>query len=201
MEKDYYKILSGNKCYLSPILLDDVDHYVAWFNDLSVTINLSHTGEIYTLEKELKVLESFSKGYMFAILDKGTNKLIGIAGFTDISLIDRRAIYHIVIGDKNFWNKGYGLESTKQILDYGFNILNLHNIYLSVFSFNQRAICCFERAGFRSVGKLTGYKQVAGEKFDLNFMEISSDEYVSEYVTKILDEVKQDKGGMSLKLV
>ena len=35
------------------------------------------------------------------------------------------------------------------LLAYGFKILNLNNVMLKVFSFNQRAIRSYEKAGFR----------------------------------------------------
>ena len=42
----YYKMLAGEKCYLSPCLLEDADHWAEWFNDLEVTIPLGD--EAYT---------------------------------------------------------------------------------------------------------------------------------------------------------
>jgi RimJ/RimL family protein N-acetyltransferase len=46
----------------------------------------------------------------------------------------------IIIGNKNYWNKGYGSEALSLLMDYGFKALNIHNIMLSVYSFNKRAM-------------------------------------------------------------
>ncbi|SHI68162.1 Acetyltransferase (GNAT) domain-containing protein [Lutispora thermophila DSM 19022] len=40
----------------------------------------------------------------------------------------------------------------KLLLDYGFLELNLHRIYLRVFSFNSRAIKLYEKLGFKQEG-------------------------------------------------
>ena len=46
----------------------------------------------------------------------------------------------VFIGDKKNRGKGIGKESIKLILEYGFKILNLNNVMLNVFSFNEKAI-------------------------------------------------------------
>ena len=43
----HYKLLLGEKCYLSPVQAEDGDAWAAWFNDLDVTIPLGD--EAYTV--------------------------------------------------------------------------------------------------------------------------------------------------------
>ncbi len=49
---------------------------------------------------------------------------------------------------------GYGKEAMNLLLDYSFSELNLHKVYLRVFSFNKRAICLYESLGFEKEGEL-----------------------------------------------
>ena len=69
-----------------------------------------------------------------------TNTLIGRNMLFNINHINRTARLYTMIGDKAFRNKGYGDESTRLLLDYGFNLLNLNNIMIDVFTFNARAM-------------------------------------------------------------
>jgi len=48
--------------------------------------------------------------------------------------------YKKLVGEKEYWDKGYGQDATKLLLDYGFNLLNLNSVMLGTFSFNERAI-------------------------------------------------------------
>ncbi|NLJ05917.1 MAG: GNAT family N-acetyltransferase [Exilispira sp.] len=66
--------------------------------------------------------------------------------------INQCAYVGIIIGDKSYWNKGYGTDALKTLVSFGFNYLNLHNISLMVYSFNKKAIHCYEKVGFKIVG-------------------------------------------------
>jgi len=91
-------------------------------------------------------------GYDFAIV-KNDDTLIGNIGLFKISHISRSAITRLFIGEKENRSKGYGSETLRLILDYGFNTLNLHNIMLNVFSDNEPAIACYKKVGFTEFGR------------------------------------------------
>ena len=57
-----------------------------------------------------------------------------------------------MIGNKDFWDRGYGTEAVRLLLRFGFLTLNLNNIRLTVHSFNERAIRCYEKCGFKRCG-------------------------------------------------
>ncbi len=81
-------------------------------------------------------------------MGKDTNKVIGNCGIHQVSQVHRNAS-GIFIGEKSFWNQGIKLEATSLLLDFAFNILHLHNVYLSVMSHNNRAIRCYEKIGLK----------------------------------------------------
>ena len=185
----YFKRLTGKKCYLSPMNPEDAPKYVGWFNDLEVAVNLKTqmninlVSEREFLEKNLKEGSPF-----FAIVDLATDKLIGNCGLHDIGWIGRHAEFGILIGEKDYWNKGYGEEATRLILDYGFNIINLHNIFLKVLEFNKRAVRAYEKAGFKQIGRWRKAVQIAGKRYDYILMDILADEFDSPYVKNFLKE-------------
>jgi RimJ/RimL family protein N-acetyltransferase len=74
--------------------------------------------------------------------------LVGSIGLMAIDWRSRKAEIGIMIGDKRYWNKGYGTEAMRLILQHGFETLNLHRLYLRVFSDNSRAVRAYEKAGF-----------------------------------------------------
>jgi len=65
---------------------------------------------------------------------------------------NRDAEFSIVLLPK-FWNKGYGTEATKFIIDHAFRWYGLHRASLNVFGNNPRAIAVYERIGFVMEGR------------------------------------------------
>ena len=108
-------------------------------------------------------------------------------GFPRIDNTNKVGEIGIFIGNKKYWGKGYGTEAMELILDFGFNILNLYNITLKVYSYNKPAIRCYEKAGFKEAGRIRGAKQVGSERYDEVYMDILASEYNSIYIKKIID--------------
>lgn len=79
-----------------------------------------------------------------------------IAGFIGLLGIDeknKKAEYYICV-DSDFSGKGIGKNSTKILLDYAFNDLNLNKVYLFTEKDNERAQLLFEKMGFEKEGLL-----------------------------------------------
>ncbi len=50
---------------------------------------------------------------------------IGSTGFHDVDWRCRHAEFGIMIGDKDFWSRGYGADAVKTLVGFGFGELNL----------------------------------------------------------------------------
>jgi RimJ/RimL family protein N-acetyltransferase len=72
-----------------------------------------------------------------------------------IDWVHRSAELGIVIGDKDFWGKGYGKQAWAMITEYGLNTLNLHRIYAHVLSDNESSAKCAKASGFKKEGTIT----------------------------------------------
>ena len=83
--------------------------------------------------------------FFFKGFSEKTNKFIGNIEF--FNRVFEEAEWGIVI-TTNMQNKGYGKESLKRSVEYGFNELGLTRIYLSVYANNPRAIRVYEECGF-----------------------------------------------------
>ena len=79
---------------------------------------------------------------------------IGYCGFSNISGHNRSAEYFILIGDDEYWGKGIGTQAGSLVMEYGFDVLKLHRIWLTVSDCNQRAIRSYEKLGFQKEGKM-----------------------------------------------
>ncbi|MCX7950339.1 MAG: GNAT family N-acetyltransferase, partial [Clostridiales bacterium] len=126
-----------------------------------------------------------------AIVLKDEDKLIGNVGLHNINWISRIAEIGILIGDKNYWGQGYAKEAMKLVLDYAFNMLNLHMVYLKVYGYNVSAIKCYEKVGFKFAGKLREAIEVAGEKYDVIYMDILKREFEPIYIKDIVEKKKK----------
>lgn len=66
-----------------------------------------------------------------------------------------------------FWGKGYATEAAQAILDYGFDTLNLHRIYASLFPENVASGRVLRKIGMRHEGLMRGHILKWGEFHDL----------------------------------
>ncbi len=77
-----------------------------------------------------------------------------------------------MIGEKRFWNQGYGSEAMRLMLKYGFETVNLHRIYLRVFENNPRAVRAYEKAGFVHEGRERESHFIGGKYIDTLLMSV-----------------------------
>lgn len=179
----YFDKIRGERLYLSPMSEEDFEIYTKWMNDKEITEKLGNYYKNITLSSEKKYLENES-GYSFAIVLKKENRLIGNITLMDVNNINQTASLGIFIGEKEDRNKGYGKEAIKILLDYGFNTLNLNNIMLGVFSFNEYAIRTYEKIGFKKIGQRRDSVYRNGKLYDEIFMDILKDDFndIKDYI-------------------
>jgi RimJ/RimL family protein N-acetyltransferase len=72
------------------------------------------------------------------------------------SIANESAEYHIFIGEQEYWGKGIAAEASHLLLRYGFDVLGLNCIYLSVKEDNLNAIKLYERLSFRCAQRKEG---------------------------------------------
>ncbi len=185
----YYKKMIGEKCYLSPCSLDDAAQFTAWDTDLEVALPLGDEAYTpYSVEKMRDIIDDILKkqAHLFGIVDLKTDALLGRCMMFDIDQINRSAMLGIVIGEKDHWGQGYGQDAMKLLLDYGFNLLNLNSIMLGTFAFNQRAIHCYKKVGFKEIGRRRQARIIGQKKFDGILMDILAEEFESVYVSQFV---------------
>jgi len=168
----YFKKLIGKKCYLSPMDINDAEKFTEWLNDLELTSNLTLYNSVINIETEKEFMEKLSKDHNYSIIDIKTNELIGNCGFVELDHLNNVSETGIFIGNKNYWNKGYGTEALVLLMNYGFKALNLHNVMLKVYSFNERAIKSYEKIGFKIMGRRREALKRGIETYDIIYMDL-----------------------------
>lgn len=135
------------------------DEYVKeiteYMNDPEILYNLDfsapvlHSYEMFKNwhEEERKKYKGY-KSFDLAIETKD-GKFIGVCGVNHMDRKNRVAQIFIVIGNKEYQDKGYGTDAMKLLLEFLFEEYNVNKVKLGVFSFNKRAIKSYEKCGFK----------------------------------------------------
>ena len=189
-ERKYFKKLIGDRIYFSPISLEDTEDYLDMVNEIKVSAGLGcivYTG-IVDFESQKEVLSSLKKGKNFAVRLLENNELLGNIGFNSIGEIHRTAEIGIMLGNPKYQRKGYGMEALNLLLDYGFSFLNLRNIYLKVFEYNEAAYNLYKKVGFREVGRLRKAVEIMGKTYDEIIMDMLREEFQSVYIKRELEK-------------
>jgi RimJ/RimL family protein N-acetyltransferase len=183
MTKGGIQMLKGKSVLLRPVRRSDISYFLKWFNDPEVIQYL----ELYLPMTEMyeeKFIEELgttrAKSDVILVIEAiegASTRPIGNCGLHDINPKDHKAIFGIVVGEKDYWSKAYGTEAARLMINYGFQQLNLHRISSSAFGFNERSIKFHKKVGFREEGRLRQAIFKNGEYHDLVLFGILREEW------------------------
>ncbi len=115
--------------------------------------------------------------FSFMIRTLADDRLIGTIGLDGVRWSHGDTFVGIGIGDREYWDKGYGTDAMRVILRYAFTELNLHRVSLDVFEYNPRAVRSYEKVGFVVEGQVRGALHRDGRRWDEIFMGILREEW------------------------
>jgi len=173
-------MLRGKLVNLRAMERKDLDEIMKWVNDQEVTKYL--TAFLYPISRveEEKFLEramSRNDTEKNLVIETKEGVYIGQISLHKIDWKNNNAELGIVIGNKEYWGKGYGTEAINNLLDHAFNQMNLYKIYLRVFEHNQRGMRCYEKCGFKEEGRLRKGHFYDGKYHDVILMGLLKDEF------------------------
>jgi RimJ/RimL family protein N-acetyltransferase len=175
-------MIFGETIRLRAIEPADLERFVEWFNDPEVTHHLmrflpmSMQAEQEWFER-LQKQEEESRPLALDAKEGDRWVHIGACGLHGIDWRVRRAELGIAIGDKRYWNRGFGSDAVRTLLRHGFATLNLHRVYLYVFEDNERALKIYQRQGFQEEGRLRDHSYRKGSYRDMIVMGILRSEW------------------------
>ena len=150
--------LNGQLVSLSPKSIADARRDYRWQKDAEL---MAFSGNQPLKQSFLEYLAQSVSSYsqkadiqMFAIRTNKENRHIGNCALYHIDLAKGEAQLGITIGERDCWGKGYGEDAVKVLSRYAFTKLGLIILRLKTLKDNDRARCCFEKAGFSACGTL-----------------------------------------------
>jgi len=175
-------MIRGEKVGLREVRRSDLANFLQWFNDPEVTQYLSMSLPMTEMAEE-KWVEGLAERantdvhFVIVAIDDDNEVSIGSIGFSGFNNKDHTATFGIAVGDKQYWNKGYGTEAARLIIDYGFGELNLHRINSNVYEFNERSWRMHLRVGFTEEGRQRELIYRKGRYWNLVMLGILKEEW------------------------
>jgi ribosomal-protein-alanine N-acetyltransferase len=137
--------------------LSDAREDYAWQTDpelcrLDAAVKLEISYQQYLAEYTFELCYPTSNRHEFAVENlKGEH--IGNCVYYNVDDYEGKAELGIMIGNRNYWNQGYGVETVNTLLeDYIFRNTSLERVYLTTLDWNIRAHKCFRKCGFKECG-------------------------------------------------
>lgn len=178
----YFPKLNGENLYLALSSKEDLPLYTKWLNDPELNLTYGRSHIVYNINQQEKYIEDYNNSddkFFFVIVKRSVESEdipIGIGLLYDIDYIHGKGSLGILI-DSAYQGNGYGKESVKLLLEFGFNILNLNNMMLYAIDFNQKAIKLYESLGFKIIGKRRNAYSINNKVYSEVYMDILKSEF------------------------
>ena len=164
-------LLIGEKVKLTSVNEEDIFEFQKWHNDVSF---MRHYDIVSAIPKNIEDIKDMvndigksNTAYIFAIKNIEHSELIGVTGFDDISWNNGTALIYIGIGEEKHRGLGYAKEAFRLTIEFGFEELNFHRIYLTVLEYNEPAIKLYEKLGFKREGVYREFIHRDGKRYDM----------------------------------
>jgi len=162
-------MIVGNKVKLREKRLSDARRDYLWQTDPELahldanpltTIPFSH----YLLDYSSQIRYPVSTRRVFAV-ESLDGCHIGNCTYYHIDETRGEAELGVMVGDREYWDKGYGADAVMTLVKYIFLQTGFKRIHLKTLDWNRRAQRCFEKCGFTPCGHLyrDGYSFVVME--------------------------------------
>lgn len=181
MTDKYFKLKSIYRIYLRAFELDDAKTTHQWRINDQVTDTLVGRKYFVSPDYEIKWINDaiFSpvNSVKLAVCIKDTHQHIGNVYLDNIDTFNQNAMFSLMIGEIDYWNKGIGTEITMLMLYHAFYEMNLKRVYSYQLKDNVGSIRVHEKCGFQQEGILRKAVFKNGELVDLNLMGLLKEDF------------------------
>jgi RimJ/RimL family protein N-acetyltransferase len=113
----------------------------------------SMTYDQYLVEYTSELNTPHTSSRQFAV-DTPDGKHIGNCSYYNLDRFRGEVELGIMIGDREYWNKSYGVDIIATLLDHIFTKTSVKRVHLKTLDWNIRAQKCFRKCGFTDCGHL-----------------------------------------------
>jgi diamine N-acetyltransferase len=149
-------MLKGEYIYLRALEPEDIDLLYRWENDTEnwLISNTQAPFSRFVLEQYIASAHQdiYSAKQLRLIICDVNNATVGSIDLFDFDPANLRAGIGILIADKENRGKGFAKEALALLVNYCFEVLNLHQLYCNITAGNEQSIALFEKQGFELVG-------------------------------------------------
>ena len=160
-------MLNGQNIYLRTIEPSDAAIMLQWENNpenWAVSNTLVPFSEHLILHYVNSAQDIFeTKQLRFIICLKENDKPIGTIDLFEYDPLHRKAGVGVLIDEISERNNGYADEAVKLMIKYGFNRLNLHQLFCHIFESNEHSVKLFEKNGFEKTGAKKDWVRIEGK--------------------------------------
>ena len=174
-------MLEGKLVNLRAPEMGDLERNFRWMNDPDVTQHLNMRYPISIAAEEAWMRERTTgmgafHNVWYAIETKDGVHIGGI-NFHSVDPEDRKARLGVMIGEKEYWSRGYGTDALITFLRFAFDEMNLNRVDLTVNADNERARACYLKCGFVEEARLRQAVYQRGAYGDQLVMGMLRDEF------------------------
>ena len=150
-------MITGKKVVLRSKRLAHAKKEYSWRADpelaaLDAAPQLTVSFSQYFMDYASDLQFTFSDGHSYAV-ETYDGKHIGNIGYYAVDDVKGEAEIGIMIGDRNYWDKGYGIDAVTTLVGHIFSETKLKRVYLKSLDWNTRAHKCFQKSGFTLCGR------------------------------------------------
>lgn len=171
--------LTNQKLYLRPVRIEDAPLILA-STQIEEIRYMTGTTVDFTLEQiqqHILNCQNNKSRYDFAICLNSNHQMIGELVIMDIDQVHKSAGFRISMCNIELTGQGYGTQAMNLALDFVFNVLNLEQLGLEVYSHNKRGLHVYKKLGFKTVDILKNGLIYKGEQIDEIKMTLLKDDY------------------------
>ncbi|MAF86190.1 MAG: GNAT family N-acetyltransferase [Dehalococcoidales bacterium] len=164
------RVISGSKIRLRDKKLADAPDDYNWQTNpelaqLDAVPRLTITFSQYLSEYASELRNPSPARRLFAV-ETLDGKHIGNCVYYGVNETKGEAELGIMVGECDYWDKGYGTDAVTTLVSYIFRLTNLNRIFLKTLDDNHRAQKCFEKCDF------SPYRHMVRDGFRFVLMEI-----------------------------
>jgi RimJ/RimL family protein N-acetyltransferase len=160
-----------NEFFLEPLNSNKIsDRYLHWLNDPELNRFSQRAGESFSIDDIKQYINASNKSnnvLLLGIFLKKSKKHIGNIQLRYFDKKNRLAEISTLLGEKDYWGKGVIVEVTRNLINFGFNELNIHKFIFGNIAPNRASSFKTTTLGARLEGTRRSHFLFEGKHVDV----------------------------------